>query len=70
MSLSNTLFLRVVIEIFYTRCVWGCPLGGGHDRLMVGNDKNVKTPIGDDGRDTMSLYALIRRLDCARRCMP
>jgi len=32
-------------------------LGGGHDRLMGGHDKNVKTPIGDDGRDAMSLYA-------------
>lgn len=69
MSLSNTLFLMVVIEIFYTRCVWGCPLGGGHDRLMGWNDKNVKTPI-DDGRDAMSLYALLKRLNCVRRCMP
>lgn len=50
MSLSNTLFLMVVIEIFYTRCVWWFRLGGR-------NDKNVKTPIGDDGRDAMSLYA-------------
>ena len=49
MSLSNTLFLMVVIEIFYTRCVWWFRLGGR-------NDKNVKTPI-DDGRDAMSLYA-------------
>ena len=31
---------------------------------------NKKTPIGDDGRGAMSLYALIKRLDCARRCMP
>ena len=69
MSLSNTLFLRTVIEIFYTRRVWRCPLGGGHDRLMDGHGKNVKTPI-DDGRDAMSLYALLKRLNCVRRCMP
>ena len=36
---------------------------------FIGFCYNKKTPI-DDERGKMSLYALIKRLDCARRCMP